>query len=348
VLDVLISEIGEVKEATIASGDTDLAQAALESVRQWKFRPYLVDGQPRAVQTQIKFGFHIKAPPPAVPDGRFAHGAYQNEFFGISYPLSMEWVRETGIVRGLFQSGGVSSSSQVLLAALFVPSKSEGLVADSSFVITATPQPSQGDAKEYLASTAEALGAGKLAKLRGEITPMSFAGLSAYRANLKSSRSAAQYQAIVCTFSKGYALRWDFLAASESALDDAVATVAGISKFAGDVAPPATAAAKSDNLPLDSTTRMLVSSGVTAGLLVKRTDPHYPPDAKSAHIQGTVILRAVIDKAGNVIDLEAISGPRELVAPTVYAVRQWKYTPYRLKGEPIELVTTVEVHFTLG
>ena len=93
---------------------------------------------------------------------------------------------------------------------------------------------------------------------------------------------------------------------------------------------------------------MRVSSGVTAGLLVKKVEPRYPPAAKAAHIQGTVVLHAIIDKAGNVIDLEAVAGPIELLPSTVYCVRQWKYLPYLLKGEPIELDTTVEVHYTLS
>lgn len=93
---------------------------------------------------------------------------------------------------------------------------------------------------------------------------------------------------------------------------------------------------------------MRVSSGVTAGFLIKKVEPIYPLGAKSDHVQGTVVLHAVIDKEGNIIDLEAISGPVELVPTSVNAVRQWKYRPYLLKGEPIELDTTIEVRYKLG
>jgi len=352
VLDVVISELGEVKEATVSSGDPDLAQAAIEAIKQWKYKPYTVDDKPTQVETQVTFGFHIKTPPPPPPPGRFVGGKYQNEFFGISYPLSSEWVRETTLMRKKMESvEGDRSSSEVLLAALHVPSKSDGLVADSSLVVVATP--GQGDAKQCLTDTVLALEAQKVAKHRGEIEPLTIVGLTAYRADFKPTNGDAQYQSIVCTMAKGYSLRWNVLAISESALDDAVGTVAAITTYeagpAGvSVLNPSKPTASPDAPEPFSATRMRVSSSVTAGLLIRKVEPRYPEGAKSAHIQGTVLLHAVIDKAGNVIDLEAIAGPVELIPTTVNAVRQWKYKPYLLKGEPIELDTTVEVRYTLG
>ena len=94
-------------------------------------------------------------------------------------------------------------------------------------------------------------------------------------------------------------------------------------------------------------TRMRVSAGVTTGMLLKKVEPVYPLQAKDAHIQGTVILHAIIDKQGNISSLTPVTGPQELISSATDAVRQWKYRPYLLKGQPIELDTTIQVMYTL-
>ena len=63
VLNVLISEAGAVNESTVSSGDPDLAQAAIDAIKQWKYKPYSVDGKRMPVETQVRFGFHRKGPP---------------------------------------------------------------------------------------------------------------------------------------------------------------------------------------------------------------------------------------------------------------------------------------------
>ncbi len=94
--------------------------------------------------------------------------------------------------------------------------------------------------------------------------------------------------------------------------------------------------------------RVKVSSGVTAGLLVHKVTPQYPPLAKEAHIQGTVVLHAVIGKDGAVKDLQVVSGHPMLTSAAVNAVKQWKYKPYFLNGQPVEIDTTIQVNFKLA
>jgi len=94
--------------------------------------------------------------------------------------------------------------------------------------------------------------------------------------------------------------------------------------------------------------RMRVSSGVTAGLLLRRVDPVYPQEAKDAHIQGTVILHAIISREGSIEGLTVVTGPAELAGAAMDAVKQWKYKPYLFNGEPIELDTTIEVRYQLS
>ena len=95
-------------------------------------------------------------------------------------------------------------------------------------------------------------------------------------------------------------------------------------------------------------TRIRVSSGVQSGLLVRRVNPTYPPLARQARIQGVVLLQAEISKEGNIVNLQLISGHPMLAPAAIDAVKQWKYKPYLLNGEPVEVETQVQVNFTLS
>lgn len=83
-------------------------------------------------------------------------------------------------------------------------------------------------------------------------------------------------------------------------------------------------------------------------LLIRRVGPVYPPLARQARIQGTVILRIVINKSGNVQSLQLVKGHPMLAPAAFEAVRQWKYQPYLSNGEAIEVETNVQVNFVLG
>ena len=100
--------------------------------------------------------------------------------------------------------------------------------------------------------------------------------------------------------------------------------------------------------PQTPPTRVRVSSGVSTRLLRKRTAPEYPPKARSEHIQGIVMMNAVISKEGDVTELTVTSGDPLLADAAVKAVRKWKYKPYLLDGKPVEIETTVQVNFTLA
>jgi protein TonB len=91
-----------------------------------------------------------------------------------------------------------------------------------------------------------------------------------------------------------------------------------------------------------------ISAGVELGLLIQKVTPTYPPIAKAARVQGTVVLQATISKQGTIEDLRVISGPAMLQQAALDAVRQWRYRPYLLNNEPVEVETSVQVIFTLG
>jgi len=94
--------------------------------------------------------------------------------------------------------------------------------------------------------------------------------------------------------------------------------------------------------------RVRVSQGVSQGLLVRKVNPTYPPLARQARISGTVVLRAVISKDGSIENLTLVSGHPMLAPAAIDAVKQWKYKPYLLNGEPVEVDTEVQVNFTLA
>ena len=94
--------------------------------------------------------------------------------------------------------------------------------------------------------------------------------------------------------------------------------------------------------------RVRVSQGVTQGLLIRRVQPNYPALARQARIQGSVILQAQISKTGDIENLTLVSGHPMLAPAAIDAVKQWKYKPYILNGEPVEVDTQVTVNFTLG
>ena len=91
--------------------------------------------------------------------------------------------------------------------------------------------------------------------------------------------------------------------------------------------------------------RFRVSSGVMAGLMTHRVDPVYPREAKKKHIKGDVILRVLVDKQGQVVDVAVIKGDPMFTEAAMDAVKQWRFKPYLLNGEPIEVESTALVSF---
>lgn len=104
----------------------------------------------------------------------------------------------------------------------------------------------------------------------------------------------------------------------------------------GSTAPPPKVAAPQ---------KLRVSSGVAEGLKTHDVTPTYPQMARIAHIQGDVLLQATISKTGVIENLRAVQGHPILIQAAMDAVKQWKYKPYILNGEPVEVETTIKVQF---
>ena len=100
--------------------------------------------------------------------------------------------------------------------------------------------------------------------------------------------------------------------------------------------------------PIATARPIKVGGNLQAANLVKKVLPIYPELAKSVHLQGTVRFMATIGRDGTVRDLQVVSGPSILDQPAIDAVKQWLYRPTLLNGEPTEVITQIDVNFSLN
>jgi len=272
--------------------------------------------------------------------------------FGLDYPLSNDWIRATELLRRRVESSTPAPNFDILLAAVYVPKSN--LSANSPFFsLRAYRQPSS-DCKRNL----EAMignSPGKNEPSEGGVEEFSAGGRDYFRVN-QARGVGGRHQSVICTTSHDHLLVWYAGAPNEKGLDAILATLDSIRAL------PQRSAAESVQSPgqnngeanvgpsqplIAQPARVRVSSGVSAGLLVKKVVPIYPADARAAYIQGTVVLRAEISKDGDIADLELVDGPIELAGSAVAAVLQWKYKPYLLLGQPVTVDTQIQVNYQL-
>jgi TonB family protein len=108
------------------------------------------------------------------------------------------------------------------------------------------------------------------------------------------------------------------------------------------------AAVPSVSPPADGTKRITIGGNVQQAKLISQPKPVYPPLAKQAHVSGVVHLQAIIGKEGNVMNLAVISGHPLLISSAMEAVRQWVYHTTLLNGEPVEVITQIDVNYALS
>jgi TonB family protein len=94
--------------------------------------------------------------------------------------------------------------------------------------------------------------------------------------------------------------------------------------------------------------RVRIGGNVQAAKMIHQVQPIYPQIALTAHVQGTVVLHVIVAKDGTILDVQYVSGPALLMRSAMTAVRQWRYAPTLLNGEPVEVDTKVSVVFALG
>jgi periplasmic protein TonB len=100
--------------------------------------------------------------------------------------------------------------------------------------------------------------------------------------------------------------------------------------------------------PANMPSAIKISGGVLQGLRLKRVDPVYPASARANGIQGQVTLHVIVGKDGHIQSISVVSGPDELKAAALDAVKQWTYKPYLLNGEPVAVDSIVLINFNLA
>jgi TonB family protein len=221
------------------------------------------------------------------------------------------------------------------------------------------------DAKEFVSKFVrqDIKSTGEGEDLTRDAFPVNLAGHDFSRANLKfDSPVGTVYKTALAVKFRGYFLGWMLVAASTSELDESVDSLQRLSLQEDQPNPKCVAGAESvptrngkliaaviDPEPPAGlgSGPIRVSQSVMQGLLIKKVDAAYPPLARQARIQGTVVLTAVINANGDMEDLKVLSGHPMLVPAALAAVKQWKYKPYFLNGQPMKVETTITVNFSL-
>jgi TonB family protein len=277
-----------------------------------------------------------------------------NGFLGLSYPLPDGFYDNTG--ESLASHAGESPNG---IFYLLVADRSAGganrnrilLVADD-----ASHYATGFTVKDYVVRMAQALGTHGVGS-GADPSAVQFGGQDFFRADFHQDvKGGVQYKAFMATLAHGYFLSWTFVAMAQPQLDELVNSLQKVAFTAGETARPnsdaanpgATAPATTGQVPTSGPPmRVRVSEKVFQALLVKKVNPIYPATARDARIQGSVLLRVVVSRDGDVTEVTLISGHPMLVDSAIQAVKQWKFKPYLLNGEPVEVETQTMVNYEL-
>lgn len=286
-LRIIINAVGDVKEVTVVSGDSVLAEAASQVVGHWKYKPFILEGKPIEVETEVNIKFHLKqetVPSPSLLLGVFSENAYFNKYFDLDYPLPRDWVRETELLRKKFVAEGLGSGVYVLLAAVHIPEHTAPLEADSSFVLSAiqsSPGSRTENCKRYLESLATDLNSRKEAQQKGDVAELNIGPYQFARADFRFRRDPS-YRATVCTQAKGYLLLWNITGLSTGAIGDAVSTLNSITPL-----PPAGIPEPQADQAMSGTPKSLrIPSTISKGLKVKEFSLPIPKEPGATAYKG--------------------------------------------------------------
>jgi TonB family protein len=306
VLKIVINKDGDVRAVQLVSGHPLLAPAAIEAVKQWKYQPYIKDGEAVEVSTTVRVTFSLAGEPaPAGTVGDVPGGATGGGL-RIDTPAGYERVSEAKMRTLRIQK------IDPLYPPLALEAHIQGLVVLDLMISAA------GEVENV-----------KLVSGHPILAPASVEAVKQwkYMPYVKDGSAVA----VATRVRLSYTLSENGAAVvGEPPIEAMKLTSAGQT-------PP----------QLSLPQRVRVSAGVSEGMLVDKVSPEYPPDARDQRVQGTVILHVNIDKEGNVSNVQLVSGHPMLAPAAIEAVRQWKYRPYLLNGEAVEVDTEVRVNFTL-
>lgn len=273
-------------------------------------------------------------------NGILANGIYSNGCFGFSVPIPAGWE-----VNDAFTAGGKArhrSDKSLVLLYLHQQGKPGGIILSTWDSAGHT-----GNAQDFVSDAVRAQINSPTEKreLVRDTFAVDYGGRHFFRSDYKALTrdSIPLYLAYVYTEFRGYFIGETLASASPAGLDEAASSLQRIS-FGEDQVNPECVMRPDDA----ATTLLRLEQGVSKGLLIKRVPPDYPPIARRARVQGQVVLNAVIDKNGDIQDLTLVSGHPMLAPEALKAVKQWKYKPYLLNGDPVAVETQIIVSFSLN
>lgn len=302
------------------------------------------------------------APALSYEDGRFQNNVYSNECFGFSLAIPEGWLVNDGNASNEIRARHTSRSGLVLLSLKQQKESASGNVIAFHAIVAV---PSTMTSQEFVSNEVHrqiSINDHWLGQVVRDPYSVEYGTRRFFRSDYQQTSGGdavrVVYRALIYTRFRGYFIGGMIMARSLDALDQSASLFQNLS-FREDERNPkcgmselsnASEVDPAPNSPLSSSTppqRARISQGVATGLIVERVQPHYPEDARQARIQGPVVLKAEIDKNGDVQDLTPISGDPLLVTAAIEAVKQWKYKPFLLNGQPVAVETQVTVNFQL-
>ena len=315
ILKIVINKDGDVRDLQLVSGHPMLAPAAIEAVKQWKYQPYTKDGEVVEVSTMVRVVF-------SMPDGAAPKDEAAN-----APPMAM-----SGVIGPVSSSSGPIRMSEGVYR-VFEPEMRARRIEkiDPVYPPTAVQDNIQGMVRLEV----QILPSGDVENVRlisGDPLLVDAATEAVKQWKYRPYVIDGNAVTVITTARLNFTLT----ESGTGVVSEPEAGVSGVVRSEAGATPRVA-------VP----TRVRVSSGVSQRLLVSKVAPEYPEDARYQRIQGVVLLHVNIDREGNVYNVELISGHPLLAPAAIEAVRQWKYRPYLLNGNAIEVDTQVQVNFTL-
>jgi TonB family protein len=286
----------------------------------------------------------------AFENGTLRNSVYSNECFGFSVPIPAGWEVNEAVTPG----GKARHRSDKDLVLLFL--RQQGKLPGRIILSASDSTGHSGTAQNFVSDGVHAqinLPTEKRELVRDTLA-VDYSGRHFFRSDYKAvmSDNTSLYFAFVYTEFRGYFIGETLASSSTEGLDEAANSLQRISFEDDQVNPKCGMSSNASAAPAEANTatpkRIRVSPGIVTGLLMKKVQPQYPEDAKQERVQGEVVMKAEIDEAGNVEKLSLISGDPLLAPAALEAVKQWKYKPYVLDGQPVKVETQVTVNFSLS
>ena len=277
--------------------------------------------------------------------GALANDSYSNDCLGFSFPLPSGWDLANQLVGADAKAKHVPGNTLLLLV---VDQHKQGALANRILLTARDTSKETVTAQDFVANSVRSQinARPQDSSTIRDAYAVEYGGQQFFRSDYKQSQTNREplYVAYIYTKFRGYFIGETIMAGSQEELDRAANSLQRI-LFQEDRVDPKCVM---DSSVTDIPQRPRVSQGVATGLLANRVAPDYPSDARLARIQGQVVLQILIDRSGDVKDVSLVSGHPLLAPSAIKAVKQWKYKPYLLDGQPVAWETIVTMNFTLS